>query len=465
MSSVERINPAQSLPGENKALNSSDDPDAILLNQLGDNISKPQVLAGTKKNFILDKFDKDGDGKLNLYELESYFKVNRGSYDKNSKKFIDSKVSVDIVTDDLKKYDNNGDGFIGYHLNTNGSEGKETLFNEGKALLQDAKHKQEQEEGQKAILHTYDKDGDGKINSVELMAYFKEHPGKYEYNVATDSEIPVYDCFTDDVKKCDLNHDGVISYNAYAPYKNGAEGGALSVNANILEFDKDGDGKLNAAELGAYFTAHPGSYDNPTKVSVGMLTDDIKKYDSNGDGYISRYAVPGANKEGEGFVDGVLLLAALDKDGDGQLNTVELAPFLLDPNSHKDFKVNMNGFSAAFITDDLKKYDINNDGLIGFVGSYHEAIPIINQCLENNDILDKFDTDGDRKLNAAELKAYFEANPGSYDAETKQFNDSKVSVDILTDDAKKYDKNNDGFINYNINKGYSEGKVLLGDTK
>ena len=83
---------------------------------------------------MLEKFDKDGDGKLNEEEIKAAHKAARARMEAHHKKM-------------LKRFDKDGDG---------------KLSKEERKTMKETMHKE--------LLEKYDKDGDGKLNKEERQA-------------------------------------------------------------------------------------------------------------------------------------------------------------------------------------------------------------------------------------------------------------------------------------------------------
>ncbi len=407
MSLVEKNNGLQNLPGGNKT-NSTSNPDLELLNDLkktnnvdNNDSTKQNINIAQEQNnrFLLFMFDKDGDKKLNSDEISDYLHSSEG-FKLNDGSIFHPSISIDIVTDDLKKYDKNHNGSI----DTQRLSTKEQMT-ESSYLF----YGEEEKKKDKTVLNTFDKDGDGKLNLNETNNYFefyRNDPHQHSISV---------DIVTDDVKKFDISHDGQIGQSD-DEIKRDRECQAIETNAEIMKFDKDGDGKLNASEIG-YFLDSPNR--DGYEISTEFLIDDLKKCDTNNDGFITNYYNRESKYDPETKTWKTIRTINIDEEARLLRKTISQAQ---EENHKKDL-----------------------------------------QTKENNQTLDIYDQDGDRKLNTDELKAYFIEHPGNSNDGT--FVDSKVSLDLVTDDLKQYDKNNDGFISYNVKKGWSEGEAFLNDNK
>jgi len=443
MSSVEKINVAQNLPTENNTTDSSN-PDDVL------------------KDKILLYYDSNKDGEIDKAEAYKYFKEAPGfAYEDENLNlhFLPVSLSLEIATADLKSYDKNSDGFISqYEANKLVLEGrqeeilKEYDHNEDGKLdraeaskyfegadgystplslritTDDLKIYDKNNDGfisqyeahklvlkvmQEKILQEYDHNGDGKIDRAEASECF-EGPDKYSTYLSL--EIA-----TDDLKIYDKNNDGFIN-----SWGEGQQIIRENKQEEILkEYDHNGDGKIDRAEACKYFE-EADEYSSP--LFIKNITDDLKIYDKNNDGVINFY-------EGKGIIEDTKqekLQKKYDHNGDGKIDRAEASEYFGD--GHLDDGGSRSPIlSCSIVTDDLKIYDKNNDGVI----NSFEGQQIIKEN-KQEEILQDYDYNRDRKLNAAELKSYF----------TVLSYNGKISVDLVTDDLKIYDTNNDGVIDF-----------------
>ena len=333
-------------------------------------------------NKILKEYDHNEDGKLDRAEASKYFEGADG---------YSTPLSLRITTDDLKIYDKNNDGFI-------------SQYEAHKLVLKVMQEK---------ILQEYDHNGDGKIDRAEASECF-EGPDKYSTYLSL--EIA-----TDDLKIYDKNNDGFIN-----SWGEGQQIIRENKQEEILkEYDHNGDGKIDRAEACKYFE-EADEYSSP--LFIKNITDDLKIYDKNNDGVINFY-------EGKGIIEDTKqekLQKKYDHNGDGKIDRAEASEYFGD--GHLDDGGSRSPIlSCSIVTDDLKIYDKNNDGVI----NSFEGQQIIKEN-KQEEILQDYDYNRDRKLNAAELKSYF----------TVLSYNGKISVDLVTDDLKIYDTNNDGVIDF-----------------
>lgn len=167
----------------------------------------------------------------------------------------------------------------------------------------------------------------------------------------------------------------------------GAEFGGAFKKQLIAKFDKDGDGKLNEAERSAAqeeFKKRAGEGGGPGQEAF------LKRFDKDGDGKLSDEEKAAAKeafqkRAGEGRPEGLDmkgLLKRFDKDGDGKLSEEEKA-------AAKEAFKGAGGFPGR------KPGDAKPEG------ARERKVPAA--------LLEKFDKDGDGKLNEDEKKSAFEA--------------------------------------------------------
>jgi len=95
------------------------------------------------------------------------------------------------------------------------------------------------------------------------------------------------------------------------------------------------------------------------------------------------------------------------------------------------------------------------------LGEGATLIEDLEQAAKNQTIITNYDKDGDGKLNAEELATYFKANPYTTVTLNEQTRNTStiISTDLVTDDVKnKYDKNNNGVIDYYQLASYNSGE-------
>ncbi|XP_065206530.1 uncharacterized protein LOC135835939 [Planococcus citri] len=116
------------------------------------------------------------------------------------------------------------------------------------------------------IVKEADKDGDGKLNQAESLAYLTKTlpPNLSQETIKAE------------IAKLDKNHDGFLTAEEIDPPKNSKD-----VHDIVKEADKDGDGKLNQAESLAYLTK------TLPNLSQETIKAEITKLDKNHDGFLT----------------------------------------------------------------------------------------------------------------------------------------------------------------------------------
>ncbi len=180
-------------------------------------------------------------------------------------------------------------------------------------------------------------------------------------------------------KKFDKDGDGKLSDAEKAELRKhiqangGGNGGRPNRAELIKKFDKDGDGKLNEQERKAAMASRgkrPGNGgDRPNRAEI------LKKFDKDGDGKLNEQERQAAMAAGRAAME-----KRFDKDGDGKLNEEERAAMRKAMEERRK-----NGGAAGRPTDSA-------------------AAPARKNRL-SDEVLKKFDKDGDGELNAEERKA------------------------------------------------------------
>lgn len=188
---------------------------------------------------------------------------------------------------------------------------------------------------------------------------------------------------------------GMTTANANADDKKPARATDLRAKA-LAEFDKDGDGKLNPQEREAAKAAFEkrraeAAKNRPDKAkgrpdAAARRAEIIKKFDKDGDGKLNEQERAAAKKalggQGGGADRRAALLKKFDKDGDGKLSDEEKA-------AAKKFFAEQRAKAAK-----------------------DRPAPKTDRPAKNRlpqELLKKFDTDGDGKLSPEERKAAREA--------------------------------------------------------
>ena len=122
----------------------------------------------------------------------------------------------------------------------------------------------------------------------------------------------------------------------------------LSDEQLLEQFDQNKDNKLNAAEFMNWVDSS-----NPWQdVSTKILTDDLKTFDTNHDGFINP-----DESQNMHFLSEKKLLAQFDQNKDNKLNKAEFTNWAHSSNPWQDV-------STKILTDDLTGFDTNQDGFI-----------------------------------------------------------------------------------------------------
>ena len=232
--------------------------------------------AERKKEFMI-KYDKDGDGKLDDKEKSALGAVLTGKLLDKIDKNDDGKLNVDEVPERHRKHfgktDKNSDGYV------DKDELHVTMAKAHQAWRKKAaEHKNE-------FMEKYDKDGDGKLDAKEKSALGAVLTGKLldKVDKNDDGKLNVDEVSERHRKhfgKTDKNSDGYVDKDELhaamakaheAWRKKAAEHRQKYADAKqtgFMDLDKNGDGKLNVDEVGS------------------RLRSKFSDVDTNGDGYI-----------------------------------------------------------------------------------------------------------------------------------------------------------------------------------
>lgn len=168
---------------------------------VGKKPGRPDVApGGDRVKMLLERFSKNGDGKVALEDLPAQIRERLAKFDKNGDKVLDRTELKDAPLPEL------------------GADMNRML------------------ERVKQVMQSLDKDGDGKVALVDFPAELKERLARF-----------------------DKNNDGQIEKSELAELKGmvGGEGGNAGGPAAMLEraqqlfkqYDQDGDGKIALADL------------------------------------------------------------------------------------------------------------------------------------------------------------------------------------------------------------------------
>jgi len=249
-----------------------------------------QAQARKKKLEILKKYDKDGDGKLNDAE-KAQMKADQGARRQENKNKPGRKGD-DRGRDDgfdnnrqwnefsvqkiMEKYDKDHDGKLNaQELAAYRADAAKHGFN-----------KEEQRRAEQArILKKYDKDHDGKLNDAErahmkadLAARQAEAINKWDKNgdgklsdaekaqMRADQETRRAEAMRQLIKKLDKDGDSELNLQELERYIKATHNPRRTENINksFKRWDKDGDGKLSPGERDSarkWYKAHPEDKD------------------------------------------------------------------------------------------------------------------------------------------------------------------------------------------------------------
>ena len=342
---------------------------------------------------VLEKLDKDGDGKLSAQEHpnERVFKA----LDKDGDGYVtaaelkamgkgrgkgkgDSDRVQRFVDGMLKRLDKNGDGVIGKDEMPPQNDRSDRRFDLAKA----------------------DANGDGSIDRKELTAFVSQRGRRGRGGGDMFARL----------MQMDVDKDGAISK---AEWKGRPEG--------FARLDKDKDGKLSKAELETLSRdmRRRGQWKNRPADAL------FRRMDKNGDKRISA----------EEWTMRPELFAKFDADGDGFIVAAEVMP--QGGRRRARYDVASGKDSAAF----LQRYDKNGDGSIDAKEFPHERR------------FKEIDADGNGVLSRAEVEQSLDKvrSERSFDF-IERFdlnNDGKVTRAEFTGPARVFeskDRNFDGII-------------------
>lgn len=223
------------------------------------------TLAGMKPGEMLDGFDANNDGGLNLAELGEALGAGGKS------------------------------GSAGSGETPGGSGGSGNSGGSSEAGFAD-------------LLAAYDTDGDGKLDSGEIARLLAALQGKQDPEGGSEASG---------------GGSEASGGGSEASGSGGAEGS--SIEEMFAKFDENGDGKLDSGELAKMIAALNGDGESASssdnEMPGGAMLD---KYDENGDGKLDADEIE-AYAEGEGLeIDGEQMVQEMDTDGDGSLDSGEI---------------------------------------------------------------------------------------------------------------------------------------------
>lgn len=181
---------------------------------------------------IMDKYDKDRDGKLNAQELSAY-RADEAKHGRNQEEQKrDQKAKL------LKKYDKDGDGKL--------SDAEKAQWK--------ADCEAERNAHQSDILKKYDKDGDGKLSDAEKA------------QMKADQDTRRAEAMRQLIKKLDKDGDSELNLQELARYIKATHNPRRTENINksFKRWDKDGDGKFSPEERESareWYRDHPDDKD------------------------------------------------------------------------------------------------------------------------------------------------------------------------------------------------------------
>jgi Ca2+-binding EF-hand superfamily protein len=252
---------------------------------------------GGSPELLIQRFDKDGDGKLNDAEWAEMRKgAGQTVRDRGDSRRPMNPPLGPMNPAVIQRFDRDGDGKL------NDTE---------QAAAREAFARMPGRPGSgppnfEEFAKRFDRDGDGKLSDEERTAAreaFARMPGR-----PGGGPPPNFEEFA---KRFDRDGDGKLSDEERAAARGafarmpGGPGGPFNPEEMIRRFDRDGDGKLNEAEqqaARAAFARGPG----PGGPGAGGL-------------------LPGEGKGPDSKLDKEQLLKRFDKDGDGKLSDEERA--------------------------------------------------------------------------------------------------------------------------------------------
>jgi len=183
-----------------------------------------KVIASKDIGSMVEDLDTDKDGKLSLDELVKDME----RYDEDDTESKEEKQArIDTEKQKFKAADVDGDGFLSYE--------------ELPALFYPETHDGVLDITTKAAMKAKDKNGDGKLTSLEF----------WQGDVVDGEELEVSDEETNDFKKLDKNGDGFLSLEELKAWESGRYHTQEAMKKMFDMADKDNDMHVTAAELDA----------------------------------------------------------------------------------------------------------------------------------------------------------------------------------------------------------------------
>ena len=272
----------------------------------------------------LRMFDKNRDGKLGADEKAAADKWQADSEKRRAEYAVRTERWRKLNDELRKKHDADGDGKLdaderkGYYEEYRERAKIVQWDKDGDGKLSDAERKemetkqaewkkQAEENRRKWTLQRWDKDSDGKLSEEELAAkktQEDEQKKRGERWRKLNDELR---------KKHDADADGKLDAEERKAYY-----GEYRERAKIVQWDKNGDGKLSDAERKEMETKQAESKKRTERWR--KLNDELrKKHDANGDGKLDA-------DERKGYYEEYRERAKIvqwDKDGDGKLDDAE----------------------------------------------------------------------------------------------------------------------------------------------
>eukprot|EP00092_Neocalanus_flemingeri_P000651 GFUD01000693.1.p1 GENE.GFUD01000693.1~~GFUD01000693.1.p1 ORF type:complete len:3364 (-),score=1087.83 GFUD01000693.1:1093-10800(-) len=325
---------------------------SISKQELEQGMVKSGQFTAQESKLVFDLADSDGDGAIDIGEFVQLMFPSAGQLISNLKQNFTSEADVGAA---FASWDSDGDGQIS--------------FNELKAAVQRSGQKLT-EEDINAIFVVGDADQNGEIDLDEFMKMMMPSTSDVvaKFRSIRKTVKDVQDAF----KQFDKNGDGAID-KAELTSALSSTGGNFTkqeIDTIFLAADIDGDGEIDYEEFIALMCPSAsdivekfrGKYKNVNDVRAAF-----KRFDKNGDGALEKDELAAALKSsGESYTDIEVnaIFSLGDIDGDGEI-TLEEFIALMSPSASsvvqrisKTFK-NLNDVKAAF-----KKIDTDNDGLL-----------------------------------------------------------------------------------------------------
>jgi len=299
-----------------------------------------------------DIADINGDGEIDIAEFVQLMFPNAAEIISQMKRNFQS---IDDVVNTFNSWDINKDGAISF------SELQSAVNSSGQKLS---------EEEMNAIFVIGDVDQNGEIDLDE----FKRMMMPTAYDVV--SKFRSVHKTTKDVqnafKKFDSNNDGAIDRSELtkALTSGGMNFTQQEIDALFNAADVDKDGQVDYEEFiglmcpsaAAIVCKFRSQYKNLDDVKAAF-----KRFDSNGDGALSRNELAAAMKSsGQSYsdveIDAIFSLG--DTDGDGEVSLQEFVELMSPSSSEVLAKLRKNFKSIADVKATFKKIDADNDGLL-----------------------------------------------------------------------------------------------------